>query len=329
MPWLTENQDEKKFRLLLWKIYQCRLNACMPFLTALPYAFKEVGIVPGQKLTDEWHSFTRISTEPGKKSVQPFLSLEDSSPRISFYSVLIAETTAATLSLIANLMTEDQSIDLQKHRIMGFMKTLSDLIFSARALCPGKTDDGIIINRLLAGLAILYAEIMMHYPTLVETLLLKVSKTDVRNILQSTLHMDDNTRLLYMELSDRYYPHITEMQGFPQAAERQQEQVLSTASPFAANAQPETDIEIFKEMLSIQQELSGLKEAVTNAVNKKDSLPSETDKRIGSAEVCRLLHISKSTLKAYREKKVFSYVKIGSRFNYSAKEINDLMKPGK
>ena len=91
----------------------------------------------------------------------------------------------------------------------------------------------------------------------------------------------------------------------------------------------EGDIEIFKEMLSIQQELSGLKEAVTNAVNKKDSLPSETDKRIGSAEVCRLLHISKSTLKAYREKKVFSYVKIGSRYNYSAKEINDLMKPGK
>jgi len=326
MPWLSENQDEDKFRLLLWKINQLRINASMPFLIALPYAFKEAGITPGQKLTDEWHSFTRISSGPGRKAIQPFLNLEDISPRVCFYSELIVETTAATLALIANLMGEDQSIVLQKHRIMGFMKTISDLIFSARALCPDKIDDGIIINRLLAGLAILYAEIMMHYPTLVEPLLLKVSKSEVRNILKTTSHPDENTRLLYHALYDWYFPQNTPPQSLPPAAEPLQEQDHATASPVAAGTQPETDIDIVKEVLSIQEELSGLKQAVTVAINKKDSLPAAPNKMIGSAEVCRLLHISKSTLKAQREKKVFSYAKIGSRYYYSAKEINDLMK---
>jgi len=326
MPWLSENRDEEKFRLLLWEIHQFKLNACAPFFIALPYAFNAIGITPGQKLTDEWHAFTHILTGIGKQSVQPFLNLEDAGPRLIFYSELIAETTAATLSLIADLMGEDQSIVLQKHRIIGFMKTISDLIFSARALCPDKIDDRIIINRLLAGLAILYAEIMMHYPTLVEPLLLKVSKTEVRNILKTTSHPDENTGLLYHALSERYYPRSFETPALTPAAEPLQEQDNAFASPVAAGTHPETDIDIVKEVLSIQEELSGLKQAVTVAINKKDSLPATPDKMIGSAEVCRLLHISKSTLKAHREKKIFRYYKIGSRYYYSAMEINDLMK---
>ena len=325
MPWLTENQDEEKFRLLLRKINHKDAAVFAPFFIALPDAFNQIGIDTGPRLRDEWTSFSQILTPVGLQVIQPFLNLGDTDPKLVFYTSLIANTTAASVSHTVNLMAENKTDTLRKHRITDLMKAISDLIFSARNFNPGNNTDRVIMSRLLAGLAIVYNEIMMRFPDSVEPSVLKISKTDIRNIVQTTSHKDKVTRLLFHTISDRYYPITIKQQAFPVVAAPEQDQNHSIPGFASTNLYPDADLDMLREMANLQEEISGIKAAVIVALKKKVSLPQEPDSRIGSAEVCRLLHISKSTLKTYREKKLFSSNKIGSRYNYSLNEINELL----
>jgi len=72
--------------------------------------------------------------------------------------------------------------------------------------------------------------------------------------------------------------------------------------------------------VSITDDLKQLKNtmsAIVQHIGKRE--PS--DYKLGSTDVCKLLHISKGTLKNYRDKGIIPYTKIGNKFLYSKNEI--------
>lgn len=324
MPWLSENQDHEKFRLMLRKLSSVKPRASGPFFTALPAALGDMGIHSEKKLTDEWLLLSKTKECPEIKAIRSFLQLPDDNPKLIFYTSLIAHTVIACISFLTDSMDEGQTPELRKHRIINFMKAGSDMIIKTRALNPTEDDDRIIIIRLLAGLAVLYAETLERYPEAIEPTILKISKAGIKNILHSTNNMDENTRALYIELAGRYFP-IAGEQPLIQPPSVSGKESIRTITSMAGTDQY-TDTELLEEMLKMQEEISGFKADLNEGVKKKTPLPEPEDKRIGSAEVCSLLGISKSTLMEHRKKNLYKFTKIGSRYYYSYNEIKEKLK---
>ena len=330
MPWLEENKDPEKFRLIHRKMSPMQNGEHGSFFHALISAFSGMGIRSGRKLTDELNLLSQVYVTPEIKDISsPFNYLDDDNPKIIFYTSLISHSVPAFLSYIQNAVTADQSPSLRKHSMMGVMKTISDMIIQTRALNPADFADRIIINRLLAGLAVQYSETLQLFPHEYEPLMLRISNADIRNIITGTVNDDKNTGTLFSLLAAKYFPltgsnpEIT----LPTTPAEEQKRILLQQNEHAG--QQNSDSDLLKDVLQIQGELSGLVKVVEGVLMKPEVQPDTDDRPIGSAEVCRLLNISKSTLKAHRDKKLYSFSKIGSRYRYSAKEISEILQMNK
>jgi DNA-binding transcriptional MerR regulator len=300
------------------------------FFRALNSAFREMGIRAGHKLTEELNILSQIHVTPEMEDISgPFILTDDKSPKTIFYTSLIKHSLSAYLSQIQNTVAVNHSASIRRHGIMGLMKTISDMIIQTQSLNPESSTDRIIINRLLAGLSVLFSETVKLFPHDYDPVFIRVSNADIKNILTSTVNEDKNTETLFSSLAGKYFPmseRKPEISITTLPAEDQKRTVLQHNEPVN---QKNADALIINEVLQMQEILSGLKEDVSGIKEKQKIQPDTNDRRIGSAEVCELLHISKSTLQAHRQKGLYSFTKIGSRYLYSAKEINEILRLNK
>lgn len=328
MPWLEENQDVEKFRLILRKVALLQAGGTSPFIFVLPAALRELGIYSWQNLADEWELFSKIPMHPDTAgTVSPFRQLAGDNPKIVFYTLLIAHCLEALFSGIILNISESRSENVRMHRVINTMKALSEMIITARILMPSEESDRVIINRLLAGLIVLFTETGHRFPGSVEPSLLRVNKTDTQKLLLETINNDENTRNLFSILAQRYFPVTAVPDTLP----------ASLSSPELQNRKPvpKSDLTvdqidnktIIEEVENTRAEIAMLKKAITGATTKNmEPQPETGDRRIGSAEVCTMLNISKSTLKAQRDRGHYSFTKIGSRYYYSLQEISQALK---
>jgi hypothetical protein len=330
MPWLKDNQDQEKFRLLLRKMAPIQNGESGSFFRALNSAFREMGIRAGHKLTEELNMLSQIHVTPEIEDISgTFIQTDDTCPKIIFYTSLIKHSLSAYLSQIQNTVSVNHSASFRRHGIMGLMKTISDMIIHTQSLNSESSTDRIIINRLLAGLTVLFSETKKLFPHDYDPVFIRVSNADIKIILTTTVNEDNNTETLFSSLAEKYFlmsemKPDTAITTLP--AEDQKRTVLQQNEPVS---QQNPDALIFNEVLQMQEILSGLKKDVSGIKEKRKNQPDTNDRRIGSAEVCMLLHISKSTLQAHREKGLYSFTKIGSRYLYSAKEINEILRLNK
>jgi hypothetical protein len=324
MPWLEENQDPEKFRLILRNLAAYKPKNSAEFIGYLAGVYTDMGISPGQDLIDEWGFLVITPWHPLTPGIiDPFLQLQDNNPRLTFYTQLIAHSMAVLFTLITIHIAESENETLQKHRVMGYMKGLSMMISSAWEIQPAGLVDQAIISRLLAGSSMLFAEVWNRFNKFIEPLMLRVNKTDIRNIFAGSSHEDENTRALYAALEEKYFPVSVQSSAISHSEAQNQSDTDKTI--------PDTDqIDnkiIMDEVAKTREDITALKEALAGANQKKKELQQEAeDRRIGSAEVCKLLNISKSTLKAHRDKGLYSYTNVGSRYYYSFNEINGKLK---
>jgi hypothetical protein len=327
MPWLEENQDLEKFRIIVRKLSSIQSTETCQYFGALTAAFREMGISVRQNLIGEWKIFSNITVPPGTQNVfSPFMQLSDADPKLQFYTSLITHNLAASFSQIIGNIGENKSETLQKHRVMNVMKILSDLLISARSLHPASEIDCAIVNRLLAGLAVLFIETRDRFRVVVAPALLRINDADIRNILQSTVNTNQNTRNLFSTFSDRYFPVTVNQPVSPSPVvpgELQKQTLLLQKEPATRQT---NDSDLLREVVKMQEDLSGVMKDVARIAGKKPGANETGDQRIGSAEVCARLNISKSTLKEHRENGKYSFTKIGSRYYYSFNEINEIQK---
>jgi hypothetical protein len=300
------------------------------FFRSLNSAFREMGIRAGHKLTEELKMLTQIHVAPEIVDItSTFIQTDDTNPKIIFYTSLITHSLSASLSQIQKVVIINQSTSFRKHGIFGLMKTISDMITQTLSLNPESSTDRIIINRLLAGLTILFSETVKLFPHDYDPVFIRVCNADIKNILTCTVNEDKNTETLFSSLAEKYFPmseRKPEISVTTLPAEDQKRTVLQHNEPVS---QQNPDAFIFNEVMQMQEILSGLKKDVSGIKEKQKIQPDTNDRRIGSAEVCELLHISKSTLQAHRQKGLYSFTKIGSRYLYSAKEINEILRLNK
>lgn len=327
MPWLDENQDPEKFRIILRKLAKVKPMNSSIFFGALATTFMDMGINPGQKLIDEWGILTETPWHPETPDIiEPFLQLSDNNPKLVFYNKLIAHSMAALFSMITIQITEDRSETLVKHRVMGYMKGLSMMISHVDAVQATAADDRTIISRLLAGLAILFAEAWNRFAGSFEPSMLRISKADISNILSRTDHDEENTRGFFNTLAERYFP-VHSIQSDLTSGLTVGE--IQNRMPMHQNELAADQIDykfIIEEVGKTREEIATMKEALTGENRRMELHPEKEDLRIGSTEVCVALNISKSTLKAHRDKGLYTYTKIGSRYYYSSREIEELLK---
>ena len=330
MPWLKDNQDQEKFRLLLRKMAPIQNGESGSFFHALNSAFREMGIRAGHKLTEELNMLAQIQVAPEIVDITgTFIQTDDTNPKIIFYTSLTIHSLSASLSQIQKAVTINQSTSFRKHGIIGLMKTISDMIIQTQSLNPESSTDRIIINRLLAGLAVLFSETKKLFPHDYDPVFIRVSNADIKNILTSTVNEDKNTGTLFSSLAEKYFPLSvmkpdTSITTLP--TEDQKRTVLQHNEPVT---EQNPDTELLKEATKIKDELTNLKMNLSGIIEKQKNQPDTNDRHIGSAEVCELLHISKSTLQAHRQKGLYAFTKIGSRYLYSAKEINEILRLNK
>jgi excisionase family DNA binding protein len=326
MPWLPENQDEEKFRFLLHNLAPVLAKEYSLFFTGLPVACHHIRIKTGRKLVAEWALFTALTNQVPLLPVHSFVNTDDTNPKLVFYNFLLENTVSACYSFMVNLMAEDQSDTLRKHRIMNWMKAISDMIVNTQILRPEQQTDMIICRRLLAGLCALYAGIMNCFHEIIEPWILKICMADIKSILHKTSNDDEYTQSLYTSLAGYYFPasvvQAPQAGGQPQVAP-------AMLTPGTDKVLP-VEYDLVKLIGEINSDVTGLKEVMSTAFKKqKESLTVPEDRLIGSAEVCAKLGISKPTLQSYREKKHLSFTRIGSRYLYSANEVDAMLKVNK
>ena len=56
--------------------------------------------------------------------------------------------------------------------------------------------------------------------------------------------------------------------------------------------------------------------------------PQTSDGYIDSADVCRVLNITKRTLQSYRDKGILPYTRIGGKFFYKEADIQKILEDG-
>jgi hypothetical protein len=327
MPWLDENQDLEKFMLILRRLSTVKNGQAGQFFETLPKVFSEMGINAGEKLTAEWELFAKITDHPNTPGIiNPFLLLPDDNPKLLFYTSLITQNLTACFALFANSIAETNSVDLQKHRVMSSMKMICDLIIRTRELHPAGEADQAIIKRLLAGLAVLFLETSKRFPDLIEPSMLRISKSDIRSILMKTVNSDENTRALFTELSGRYFPVSGEQPKIVTSAFEGEEHKHPQENKSEADLEQSVIKTVLEEVEKTRVEISAMKQALAEAGKKRQPGTEIEDRRIGAAEACAILNISKSTLKAHRDNGDYSFTRIGSRYYYSLNEINGKMK---
>lgn len=324
MPWLEENQDPEKFRLILRNLATWKPKNSGEFLSFLAAVFMDMGISPGQELIDEWGFFVITPWHPLTPGIiSPFLQLPDNNPKLTFYTNLIAHSMEVLFTLITIQIAESESETLQKHRVMGYMKGLSMMISSSGEIQPTGLVDQAIMSRLLAASSMLFAEAWNRFNNFIEPSMLSINITDIRNIFVGTMHEDENTRALFKTLAEKYFADFIQTPVLSALAAQKQTDSL----------QSEPDVDridnkiIMDVVAKTREDITALKEALAGASQKKkEQQPIEEDRRIGSAEVCAMLNISKSTLMSHRDKGHYSFTKIGSRYYYSFNEINGKLK---
>lgn len=330
MPWLKENEDQEKYRLILRKMAPVQNGDSSYFFRALSTAFREMGIRAGNKLTEELNMLSQVNVAPDMEGIiGQFIKPDEDSPKIIFYTSFISHSLSAYLSQIQNAVTKNHSTSFRKHTIMGFMKIISDMIIQSCTLKPESSTDRIIINRLNAGLAVLFSETVQLFPDEYDPIMLKVSNTDIKNILTNTDNDDKNTGTLFSSLAAKYFSLPDRNPEISITSHSVEEQKKNAIQPNDTVSQQNPNTDLLFEVVLMQEELADLVKGVKKIVTKQDIQTDTNEKRIGSAEVCELLHISKSTLQAHREKGLYSFTKIGSRYLYSAKEINEILRLNK
>lgn len=324
MPWLEENQDPEKFRLILRNLATWKPKNSGEFFGFLADVFMDMRINPGQELIDEWGILVFIPWHPLSQGIiNPFLQLPDHNPKLTFYTSLIAHSMAALFTLITIQIAESESETQQKYRIMGYMKGLSMMISSTGEIHPAGVVDQAIISRLLAASSILFAEAWNRFNEFIEPSMLLINKTAIRSIFVDTNHEEENTSALFNTLAEKYFPLSVRSSAISQREALKQ----TDASQSTPDIHQIDNKIIMDEVAKTREDIMALKEALAGVSQKKKELqPIAEDRKIGSAEVCKLLNISKSTLMEHRKKKIYSCIKIGSRYYYSAREIDEILK---
>ncbi len=319
MPWLEENRDEKKFRLLLQHLHQPPDAAT--YFAQLIIAFHELDIHLKGNLLLEWKELSEVkSLKHYPDTVQPFLSYLSNQPRLNFYYLLTGNALKSYLAVIQNNMEQIQEVMLKKHYCMQVMKAISERMTQLIALRINDKDDRSIVLRALVALALLFTITAGQYGNFIEPAFLRIQEADLKNIYKSTIEVDESTQQLITALKHHYLP--------PEAlTEKIPENKYPTKNSLMRREEKEhglTEKYLIEMLMSMAGEIKQLKN-ISLALSQLREKKEQPDQKIGSGEVCKLLHISKGTLKNYRDKKIISFTKFGAKYLYSSKEIEGML----
>jgi len=334
MPWLSENSDPDKFKILLKKIKAAEIKDHWKFFGSLQQAMIEMGIPINDNLNSEWKVLSNYTPEQDNIFYPNcFIEMEDSDPKTAFYSLLIGFSLSALFSWIDKLIHENESETFRKYLIMKTLKKVEILLLQNQPAFQPNDINYSIISRLKIGLAATHIEISKRYAAHVDFTMLRLKKDNLPGFFDLPEETDEQTKKLSQQFRKKYAGFQKEDEAVQSATQQTIIECSNTVKVSENNAPAmalhpalHPHLEIANDIAKDINDLKSILARYFKLMAEKKQ--SESEDRIGTTEVCQLLGRNKTTIKSYRDK---GYLKSwqqspGGKIEYSKEEVVRLKK---
>jgi predicted DNA-binding transcriptional regulator AlpA len=178
MPWLAENQDIQKFKMLTRRLPYTEAEG--NYFSHLQLAFKQTGIQIPVSLTTEWNDLSALPSAANSEPIREIFGTPVShDKRFEFYLRLITEATCAYWVRINSYTSENQSADLRKSLVSTVLKSCHDLMEQTALLSAQKEEYRDILTLLLTGLKVIFLETGILHRGFYETHLIYLNDEEI------------------------------------------------------------------------------------------------------------------------------------------------------
>jgi len=337
MPWLTENSDPDKYKILNRLLLHKKIQNSSQFFKSLPEIMNSMGIPANNALSGEWEMFSDILVDRDVKTYfDTFICEGNKKNKIEFYLKLSGYAGMAFLQWIVIQITGNSSHTFRQYLLMKALRKIESLL-QRDPMAPFAIEvDQQIIFGINTVLVVLYLEICNRYPEHIEPRSLKFSKSIIKNFLVVQSAMDESIKRIASVLMKKYFDDTiptdekTESPVSPESHGILAKNFLNPQPadlPLPIELLPHLEIsqEISKTIIELKANLKLL--TSKHKAQKKPELPVH----IGTSETCTLLDLNKTTLKSYRDRGILSYSqpKFKGKIMYDKNEVLKLRESKK
>lgn len=322
MPWLEENNRDEKYEVPPYYPLVGKTEGFPSFFKQLETWQNEQYPLFAAQVQEEIKQLSALTLLPDElKPVEPFLQLPCTGLKTKFYNMLTGYSLAGYWCMIRRLIDREKGKQLAAYHLSDINHRILSLLKLPAPEKGLQKSDRLIFYRVKAALAVLYDKTKLRYPGDSHGVLFLSAKDIILEQLES-LETEPSVRDNLCTLMDNLTAPVPDK---PQAMP------LNKTTPENAGEVPRSDDDLFQMARGLETEMGEFKEVITQLAEAKNKPTGKTSVRIkmlGSGDVCRILNISKSTLKRYRDTGKIPFKKLGGKFLYSEEAISELLGEG-
>lgn len=336
MPWLTENNDQQKFKIILKQLHLAECSRPEQFFKQLPVIFGDVHFSLKAILKEEWKLFSTLKT-----SGHPFFVLNlfrpttPETPKSAFYSLLIVMSINACSALFDDRMKNTESDSLSLYIVNKTINHCQDILERILKITNTDPDNVKIMTRLFIGLQSFTMRVHEFSAETDDNGLQPLVFCQVQDsVIYRAIAEELKTQIQHLS-NDNHQDVKTITQGFENAEQihvlfKEFRQLIDNIYQISVEKETRKNSDTFvaNELLGMGEDIRQLKNTLSMITdrNKQNTINEQDDILLKAAEVQKLLGISKGTLHAMRKKGQISATKIGSQHKYSRDEVHRLLK---
>jgi len=339
MPWLAENNDQQKFKMILKQLHLSECSRPELYFKQLAVIFGDLR--PGLKaiLKEEWKMFSTLKTNSHPFFVLNFdRAATPETPKSAFYSLLIVMSINACSALFEDRMKNTESDSLSLYIVKKTINHCQDILERILKITNTDPENVKIMTRLFIGL--------QSFTMRVQEFSAETDATD----LTPFVYCEVQDSVIYRSIAEELKAQISQLsnnknlgdktttQGFENAEQihvlfNEFRQLIGNIYQISVEKENRktTDTSIANELLEMGQDISDLKTTIAMIPkrNKQNTTTEQGDRLLKASEVLNLLGITKSTLHAMRKKGQIPATPIGSQYKYKESDIQRMLKTRK
>lgn len=336
MPWLTENNDQQKFKTILQQLHLPQCSRPELFFKQLLVIYDDVR--PGLKaiLKEEWKMFSMLKTNS-----HPFFVLNlyppatPETPKSVFYSLLIVMSINACAALFEDRMKNTASDSLSDYVVKKTINHCQDILERILKITNTDPENVKILTRLFIGLQSFTIRVYEFSAGTDATDVTPLVFCQVQDsVIYQSIAKEMKAQILQLS-NNKNQDAKTNMRGFENAEQihvlfKEFRQLIDNIYHISVEKENRkvTDALIVSELTGMGDEIKQLKNSLARITDRniQNTTTEQDDRLLKASEVMEQLGISKGTLYAMRKKGKIPSVKIGSQYKYYEKDVQHILK---
>lgn len=325
MPWLEENRNSDRFGDLLFAIGPVAGYSAADFFRAFSPLLKTARSPVSAKFREEVESLSQDCPAYESSLSGLFLNLTATGYREQFYNALVGFALEGYAGRTEQFLKAECGEEVLTYYQTRLLDNLYNLIHIPALPVDADPREAVLIFRVKAALNILYYRFLQRRKHLYKGIHWAYHPEKGLQVLLAAHGLGERESNELMDVLKKGMKSDENAPGPPPDIEPPA--VPKSTAPDAR--MPEThDLKELALQWSadVQQVKQGLAALVTG--EHAPAPQQETAQMLDSATVCKMLHISKSTLQRYRNRQLLSFTQIGGKYLYTAAAVQQLIQQG-